>query len=192
MCKECGLSIWVSYLWRPEEDIISPRTGIIGNCESCCVGGGNQTLVFCMSNIHSNHWDIFLFRFTPWFGNFIEISHDLVHVLTCFVKFIVFIIHSFTILGTKLMSLDMLASVLHLLFFRAPPKKMFGSRSCLHHFSFSFDFSSYTQNFHTALNNFWVLMKSVKVSVFSIFLKEQFLCILMCSTNTWIWPGCLI
>lgn len=43
MCGECGLGIWVPYLWRPEKDIMSPRTGVTDIYESCSMGGENQT-----------------------------------------------------------------------------------------------------------------------------------------------------
>lgn len=55
------LIMWVPYLWRPEEDSLSPETGVIGNDEASNMGVGNQILVLWMNSV-LNHctWTIFL------------------------------------------------------------------------------------------------------------------------------------
>ena len=45
------LIMGVPYLCRPEEDSLSPETGVIGSDEASDIGVGNQTLVLRMSNV---------------------------------------------------------------------------------------------------------------------------------------------
>jgi hypothetical protein len=43
-------TIWMQYLWRPEEGVESPGAGVIWIWEPLCVDAENQTYVICKSS----------------------------------------------------------------------------------------------------------------------------------------------